>query len=73
MMTRAKLASQLLTIAQRFNAGLQIKTMSKFREGRKNATVAAEWFEYRCVSFVPPGLTALRAADPALKRWASIG
>jgi hypothetical protein len=64
---------RLLIIAQRFNAGLQIKTMPESREGRKNATVAAEWFEYRRVSFVPPGLTALRAADPALKRWAIIG
>jgi len=63
----------LLTVAQRFNAGLQIKTMSESREGRKNATVEAERFEYRCVSFVPPGLTALREADPALKHWAIIG
>ena len=63
----------LLTVAQRFNAGLQMKTMSESREGRKDATVAAEWFESRRVSFVPPGPTAPHAADPALKRWAIIG
>jgi hypothetical protein len=72
-MMRSKLAFRLLRIAQRFNAGLQMKTMSESRKGRKDPTVAAEWFDYRCVSFVPPGLTALHAADPALKRWAIIG
>jgi len=31
----------LLTVAQRFNAGLQINTVSESSEGRKNVTVAA--------------------------------